>query len=102
MENLTIETVKQTIGAIEHPEIANTLVELGMVRDVAFDEDARNASLTLVLPMMGIPEAIRVMLITAIQDVLMPLGVTLDVSYAEMDGEARNRFMAMSQAGWKL
>ncbi|MCK4393372.1 DUF59 domain-containing protein, partial [Candidatus Bipolaricaulota bacterium] len=38
LENISEEDVHQAVGQVVHPEISRTLVELGMVRDIALKD----------------------------------------------------------------
>jgi len=82
--NILEEDVHQAVGQVMHPEISRTLVELGMVKDIAVKDD--EVSLTLVLPLLG---------------TVMKLGAKLEVRIAEMNQEERLAFLAMEQEGWK-
>lgn len=55
-KNVKEEDVHQAIGQVMHPEISHTLVELGMVKDIALKGD--EVALTLVLPFLSIPPAL--------------------------------------------
>ena len=87
------------LSQVEHPEINNTLAELGMVKDVRVEES--KASLTLALPMMGIPEAVRDHMVNTLKKAASDEGVELDVGLAEMTPEERERFFTMGQQNWK-
>lgn len=53
IKNISEEDVQQAIGQVTHPEISCTLVQLGMVRDIARKGD--KVTLTLVLPFSWYP-----------------------------------------------
>ncbi len=98
----TLQDVEEAFARVEHPEISRTLVELGMLRDVSLDADARQVSLTLVLPMLQIPEAVRDYMINSLQQALVPLDLTLhQVELDAMDDAQRASFFEQSQANWK-
>jgi metal-sulfur cluster biosynthetic enzyme len=102
MEKITLEVIEQTIKNVEHPEIANTLGELGMIRDVTFEEETGVVKFTLVLPMMGIPVQIRDMILNSISTALKGKAKKLGVNLAEMTEEERAHFFELSQKNWKL
>lgn len=100
--SVTKEEMIELIQNVEHPEIASTLDELGMLRDIDFDRETQKVSLTLVLPMMGIPESVRDMILNSIATAIGDRGSKLSVSLAEMNEEQRQKFFALSQKNWKL
>ena len=98
-KNISEGGVHQVIGQVMHPEINRTLVDLGMVKDIALKDD--EVSLTLVLPFLGIPASIRDYLVNSLRQALMKLGVKVEIRIAEMNQEERLAFLTMEQEGWK-
>jgi ATP-binding protein involved in chromosome partitioning len=98
-KNISEEDVHQAIGQVMHPEISRTLVELGMVKDIALRDD--EVSLTLVLPVLGIPASIKDYLVNSLRHAVMKLGAKAEIKIAEMDQEERLAFLAMEQEGWR-
>ena len=97
--NISETDVLQAVGQLMHPEISCTLVELGMVKDIAVKDD--EISLTLVLPLLGIPASIKNYLVDSLRQAIMKLGGKVEVRIAEMNQEERLAFLAMEQEGWK-
>ena len=64
-KNISEEDAYHTIKQVMHPEISRTLVELGMVRDIAL-KDAE-VTLTLALPFLGIPASIKDYLVKSLR-----------------------------------
>jgi metal-sulfur cluster biosynthetic enzyme len=99
----TVETVKQAIAEVEHPEISSTLTELGMVENIRLDEETDELTITLMLPTMGVPEEIRNYLLQSIAQAVQEVGVkSLKYDVAEMDEASKQSFFSLAQAGWKL
>ena len=98
-KNISEEDVHQAIGQVMHPEISRTLVELGMVKDIALKDD--EVTLTLALPFLGIPASIKDYLVNSLRQAVGKLGVNVEVRIAEMNEEERLAFLAMEQEGWK-
>ena len=98
-KNISEEDVHQAIGQVMHPEISRTLVELGMVKDIALRDD--EVFLTLVLPLLGIPASIKDYLMNSLRQAVMKLGAKAEIKIAEMNQEERLVFLAMKQEGWK-
>jgi metal-sulfur cluster biosynthetic enzyme len=99
VKNISEEDVHQAIGQVMHPEINCTLVELGMVKGVAVNDNG--VSLTLVLPLLGIPDAIKEYLVDSLRQAVMKLGAKVEVGIAEMNQEERLAFLDMEQKNWK-
>ncbi len=97
--NISEEDVHQAIGQVMHPEINRTLVELGMVKDITLKND--EVTLTLVLPLLGIPVSIKDYLMNSLRQAVMKLGAKIEVRVAEMNQEERLAFLAMEQENWK-
>ena len=97
--NISEADVHQAVGQVMHPEISCSLVELGMVKDVAVKDD--EVSLTLVLPLIGIPASIKDYLVDSLRQAIMKLGGKVKVRIAEMNQEERLAFLSMEQENWK-
>jgi len=98
-KNISKEDVQKAIGQVIHPEISCTLVDLGMVKDIALEDD--EVTLTLVLPFLGIPASIKDYLLNSLRQAVIKLGAKVEVKIAEMNQEERLAFLAMEQKGWK-
>jgi len=92
------QQVVQAIEQVRHPEINNTLVELGMVQGVEVDQD--RVSLRLMLPILGIPAVVRDTMIQSLQQAASAQGASLEVSLGEMTPAERQRFFALEQQNW--
>ncbi len=98
---ITLERIQEAIAKVEHPEIAATLVDLGMVRDVAYDPESNEARLTLVVPFFGIPEAVRNYLAYSLYQAVKEVGAELKIYLAEMTEEERQAFFQKERALWR-
>lgn len=98
-KSISEEDIHQAIGQVMPPEISRTLVDLGMVRDIAPRGD--KVTLTLVLPFIGIPASIKDYLVSSLRQAVMKLGTKVKVGIAEMNQEERLAFLAIEQEGWK-
>ena len=87
------------IAPVEHPEIAVTLVDLGMIFDAAVQGDTAN--IAMALPMLGIPVVVRDALVGSIRKPIEELGLKLNVQFFEMAPDVRDRFFELSRANWK-
>lgn len=96
----TPQEIEAALRAVEHPEIALPLVDLGMVRDIQVDESG--ARLTLVIPFMGIPDVVRDLMIGSLRQAVEAQGSTLtDVEVAVMTEEERQAFFQKEHANWR-
>jgi ATP-binding protein involved in chromosome partitioning len=99
IKNISEEDVHKAIEQVMHPEISRTLVELGMVKDITLEDD--EVTLTLVLPILGIPASIKDYLENSLRQAVMKLGAKAEIKIAEMNQEERLAFLAMEQEGWR-
>jgi len=92
--------IRQAITKVRHPEIDRTLVDLGMLKDMIVE--GKKVTLTLALPLMGIPTEVKDYLMSSVRRALANLDVGLEVTVtlAEMNPEERTKFLAMAQEGW--
>jgi len=97
--NITADDVMNAIRQVEHPEIAVTLIDLGMIKNIAIDNGT--AEVTIAIPVLGIPDTVKIALAQSIQEPIESLGVELSVDFAEMTEEARDRFLKLSRENWK-
>ncbi len=100
-ENLNQEKIIEILAKLEHPEINNTLMELGMLHDIAYDATKKEVSLVLALPMLNIAESVRNYLVNIIYLAIEPLGITPKIYLARMTDAERERFFTLSQQNWK-
>ena len=98
-EKLDEQKIIQALSQVEHPEIKNTLVDLGMVKDIQVEGD--RVSLKLMLPIMGIPPAVRDYMINSLRQAVADQSVELDVALAEMTPAERQRFLTLEQQNWR-
>lgn len=96
------DKIINAINQVEHPEIKATLVDLGMIRDIQVDEETQSVRLTLVLPMMGIPQNVRDYMLYSIYEAAKKEGVKEFIpSIAEMTPEERAKFFHKEQDLWR-
>ena len=83
--------IQEAIGKVEHPAIATTLVDLGMLKDITVTPDGKIAlALALVLPLQNIPDNIRDFLIRSLESAAQSAGGELaTVKLAQMNEEER-------------
>ena len=96
------EKILRAIEKVEHPEIAMTLVDLGMVRDIRISPDG-HVSMALVIPFLGIPEVIRNYLGSSLVQAVRDAGGEVDeIRIQVMTDEERQAFFQKERAHWRL
>ena len=100
MEDLiSRDTVLSILEKIEHPEIALSLNELGMIIDAAVDNNL--VRIAIALPKMDIPAAVYKAITDLVVNALQKPGITIQPEYFEMTAENRERFFELAKANWK-
>ncbi|MCK4262543.1 MAG: DUF59 domain-containing protein [Dehalococcoidia bacterium] len=97
-EKISEEAVHQEIGQVMHPKINRTLIELGMVKDIALKDN--EVTLTLVLPFLGVPVSVKDYLADSLRQAVMKLGTGVEIRVTEMSQAERRSFLAMEQESW--
>jgi thioredoxin 1 len=94
------QEIRRVLAEVTHPEIARTLVDLGMLKDIGVE--GKKVTLTLALPIMGIPTQVKDYLLNSIRQALANLDASLEaaINLAEMNPDERAKFLTMEQEGW--
>lgn len=93
----TKEDVIKAISDVQHPAIAYSLLELGIVKDVELNENTITA--TFAFPFPNIPIADQ--LINSISVPIESLGFDFKYSIVIMTEEEKAKFMKMEMEAWK-
>ena len=93
---ITAEALLGMINQVKHPAIDNTLVNLGIVRDVKIK--GKRVALTFAFPFPNIP--IRERLIWSVTDPVKMLGAKVKYSTRVMTDDERQQFLALEKEGW--
>lgn len=97
----TNQKVIEAIESVEHPAIATTLLDLGMLRDIEVSSDERVA-LTMVLPFPNIPDNVRDHMVNSLAAAIQSSGGELvTVNLAVMNEEERQNFLTIEQQNWR-
>jgi len=96
-KNHSVEDITQAIANVMHPSIDRSLMDLGMIRDIALT--GNTASLSLLLPFPGIP--ILSFLEKSLKESVIPLGVDLEIKIDQMNQEEIQNFLTMEKEAWK-
>ena len=92
----SVQHIKKILDEVQHPEINNSLVELGMIGFI----EKKNGTITIELKIPFLEVPIKQLLIDAIKNKLQPLPTTVVCS--EMDEEEKQKFFTLSKANWAL
>jgi metal-sulfur cluster biosynthetic enzyme len=98
-ENVTRETLLKRLETVEHPEIAVSLIDLGMIIDVAIEDSI--AKIAIALPMLNIPQAVADAILQSIDPAVKELGLTMQPDFFEMAPDVRDKFFTAARANWK-
>lgn len=101
MNNPNNQNIIRALEIVEHPAIATTLSDLGMLRDIEIDLNGKVA-LTLALPFAGIPNNIIQHMTNALYRAAQSAsGELTKVSLAVMNDEERLDFLTKEQRNWR-
>ncbi len=91
--------IHQALAKVRHPEIDHTLVNLGMLKDMIVE--GKKVTLTLALPLMGIPTEVKDYLMNSIRQALANLDVSLEVTInlTQINPGERTKFFTMVKDG---
>ncbi|MBN1408704.1 MAG: DUF59 domain-containing protein [Calditrichaceae bacterium] len=98
-DSISRNTVLSILEKIEHPEIALSLSELGMIIDAAVEHD--QVHVAIAVPKIEIPTAVYKAITDLIVNALQKPGITVRPQFFEMTVENRERFFALAKANWK-
>jgi|GEM_PF-1809178 len=98
-ENITREKILDLLDTVEHPEIACSLPELGMILDVALEGDLVHVAIAL--PMPNIMDSVRLKIEQDIADKFQVLNLELQAEYFPMLPEVREKFFSLARTKWK-
>jgi len=87
----------QTIESVEHPAIATSLVNLGILQDIDFEGNKVTA--TFVWPFANIP--IKPQLINSVKEPLKNMGLEFEYEERIMDESEREHFLELEKKYWK-
>ena len=97
--NVSLEEVKREIGQVMHPAINSTLVELGMIKEVALN--GNQVTINLSLPCTQVPEFIKNQLANSLREAAGRAGAEAKIEITVMSEEARQTFLSIEQNNWK-
>lgn len=93
------EHILNALETVRHPEIAASLPELGMILDVAVED--QTVRVAVALPNFNIPQSVRLAIEKRIRAAIQKHHMEPEFHYFEMTEEARSVFFAQAKAKWK-
>lgn len=95
------QAIIEALERVEHPAIATTLLNLGMLRDYTVSADG-TVSLTLVLPFPNIPDHVRDYMVNSLALAARSAdGELTQVNLALMSEDERQEFLRIEQQNWR-
>lgn len=98
-QDVSSERIIEIIKGIEHPEIAATFYELGMVGEVLNDEGRISVEIRVPFPNIPIKDYLAGMVETNIKKEFP--NATVSFTFSVMSDDVRNQFLALARQGWK-
>lgn len=92
------DAVESAVAEVTHPEIDATLMDLGMIQGIEVAEGT--GRVTLALPMLNIPDAIKQILVSRIAEAVQEAGAEPEVEIVTMTDQQREQFFQMEQEHW--
>lgn len=93
--------IRAALERVEHPAIATTLLNLGIIRDIEITAEGQ-VTLSLVLPFANIPDNIRDFMINSLAVAAQSAGGELvEVNLAVMNELERQEFLSKEEQHWR-
>jgi metal-sulfur cluster biosynthetic enzyme len=89
--------IVKTIESVQHPAIATSLVNLGILQDIDIEGDKVTA--TFVWPFENIP--IKQQIINSVKEPLEKKGLKFEYNERIMNDEERKRFLELEKKYWR-
>ncbi|GAX88252.1 conserved hypothetical protein [Lebetimonas natsushimae] len=89
--------IVKAIESIQHPAIATSLTNLGILQDIDIEGDTVKA--TFVWPFEGIP--IRDQIINSVKNAVGNMGLKLDYNERIMSEDEKQRFLELEKKYWR-
>lgn len=99
---LSEKDIESVLSKLMHPEISYSLIDLGMIKNIAVNSSSNSVSVSLLLPFLEIP--IKEDLIHSLKESITALNkdMQVKVKIEEMDSQEKAKFMEMARDGWML
>lgn len=91
------KSISEIIENVEHPAIALSLKELGVIRSYEISEN--KVGIVMAFPALNIP--ILDMLVNSVRQPLEALDIQIDIEKTVMTPQELQTFLKKEQSGWK-
>jgi len=100
MSGTSQKDVQRALSKVMHPEINYSLIDLGMLENVVYEEGKVN--LTLKLPFLQVP--VKELIIQSIKQAIVDLdgGTQVEINIEQMSEQELTNFKKMAKEGWKF
>lgn len=102
LDRITIKDIQTTFEQINHPVIDCNIVELGMIKDINFDNST--AIITVAFPFIGVPVKdlpVHEQIIGLITEAVENLGLNVEINTIEMSKEEIQVFLDKERETWE-
>jgi len=96
-KNISEKSIRNMLKEVKHPAIDRSLLDLGVIKEIAIKEG--KVVITMALPFPNIP--IIDQLIGSIKEPIEKLGVEIEIIQTVMNQEEVQKFLTMEQENWK-
>ena len=93
----TKQNIIDAISGVQHPAISNSLLNLGIVKEVELNNNVAN--IIFAFPFPNIPIADQ--LVYSIYEPIKAIGVDFNYDIVDMSEEEKAKFMKLEAEGWK-
>ena len=93
----TKQDIIDAISGVQHPAISNSLLNLGIVKEVELNNNVAN--IIFAFPFPNIPIADQ--LVYSIYEPIKAIGVDFNYDIVDMTEEEKAKFMQLETEGWK-
>jgi ATP-binding protein involved in chromosome partitioning len=95
-KNISEKSIRNMLKEVKHPAIDRSLLDLGVIKEIAVKEG--KVVITMALPFPNIP--IIDQLVSSIKEPIEKLGVEVEVKQTVMNQEELQAFLKMEGEGW--
>jgi len=94
--NVFSDTVKKLLEKVKHPSIDDTLLNLGIIKNV--EVEGNKVIITLVFPFENIP--IKELLVNLVKESLDRLKMDIEIKTTTMNKKELQKFLNLEQKNW--
>ncbi len=96
--DISLENIKKIVGKVKHPTINETLLNLGIIKEIKIKNN--KANIVLAFPFENIP--IKEQLIESVKKPLEKLKIDVSIKIIVMDHKELQKFLIAEQKYWEV